>query len=342
MAGLTEPNQVAGKREDLSDIYSIVDMKETPFLTRVNKSAKPTNARFDWVVDSYAAVDTGAVVDGTDVGEYDNHAAARAELSNYIQIKRRSYKVSRLSETVSKVAGVPSEISLAAAKALTELKRDQEATFLLNGQDGQADNGSSGYKTVSLGKWIDTTGPTAPVNMAAAPQSSYRPASAQIITTATASITEDGTLQTLLQAIYDATGMSGDYVLFAGSTLRRRFTDMTRTIANATSTSTKVRMFNQTASSGTVSSTTTIFQGDYGAIEIVSSNFIGNDYNTAGNTGKNVGYLLDMDKIHLRSNKTPGRESFEDQGGGPRIMVEAVAGLQVDNPLGLGKFAPTA
>lgn len=336
MPGLTEPNQV-GKREDLADIYSIVDQKQTPFTTRLNKSKKATNSEFDWLVDGYATPKVSGTVDGTDVADYENHASGRGRLGNYIQVFRRTAKVSRLSENVSTVAGVPSEIGLASAKKLVELKRDIETTLLQNAVDGQADDGTKPYLTVSLGKWIDTTGPTTPRAVPAA----YRTATAQIVTTATSSLTEDGSVQGLLQAIFDATGMSGEFVLYAGSVLRRRFTDMTRTIANATSTATKVRMFNMD-NSKTVASTTTIFQGDYGTIEIVSSSFIGNDYTTGGATGKHVGYVVDHDKLHLRSNKTPGRESFDDNGGGPRIMIEAVCGLQVDNPIGLGAFKPSA
>jgi len=336
MPGLTEPNQVS-KREDLADLYSIADMKETPFTTRLRKSKKPTNSEYDWTVDAYATAKVTGTVDGSDVADYENHAANRARLGNYIQIFRRTAKVSRLAEHVSVVAGVPSEIGLASAKKLVELKRDVEATFLQNGVNGQLDTGAVPYLTASLGKWIDTTGPTIPKTVPAA----FATPTAQIITTATASLTEDAHVQAMLQAVYDNTGMNGEFVLFAGSTLRRRFTDMTRTIANTNSTATKVRMFSS-ENGPKVSSTTTIFQGDYGTIEIVSSNFIGADYTTGGNTGKNLGYLCDMDKLHMRSNKTPGRESFDDTGGGPRIMIEAVCGLQVDNPLGLGAFKPAS
>lgn len=335
MAGLTEPTQV-GKREDLADIYSIVDMKSTPFITRVNKSKKPTNTKFEWLVDAYATPRVTGVVDGKDASEYENAASSRARLANYIQVFRREKKVSRLSENVSEVAGVPSEIGLASAKALIEIKRDMETTFLQNGVDGQADNGTAPYLTATLGKWIDTTGPTVPASVPAA----YRPTSAQIVETATASLDENTNVQELLKAIYDATGMNGDYVLFLGSTIRRRFTEMTRTAS--TTSANKPRTFNADMGSTTITHTTTVYEGDYGTITLESSNFIGYDYSTAGNTGKNVGYLLDMDKIHIRQNKSPGRESFEDQGGGPRIMIEAVAGIQVDNPVGLGKFAPTA
>ncbi len=336
MAGLTEPNQI-GKREDLADLYSIVDMKSCPFLTRVNKSKKPTNSKFEWLVDAYATPKVAGTIDGADVTDYENHATNRARLANYVQVFRRTKKVSRLSENLSDVAGVPSEIGLASAKGLVELKRDMETTLLQNGVDGQLDTGAVPYLTVSLGKWIDTTGPTVPTSVPAA----FRPASAQIVTTATASVDETSHVQLLLKTIYDATGMTGDYTLFCGSTLRRQITDMTRVLAGQ-SVAAKPRTFEVDMGSGTITSSTTIYQGDYGTFTVESSNFIGNDYTTAGNTGRNVGYLLDMDKISLRQLKSAGRESFDDMGGGPRILLEAVAGLQVDNPIGLGKFAPTA
>ncbi len=329
MASLTEPNQV-GKREDLADIMAIVDVKATPFVSRVNKSRKATNSEFDWLVDNYATPQTTGTVDGTDVSAYENHAVNRARLGNYVQVFRRTSKVSRLSEDLSNVAGVTSEIAQAASKKLVEIKRDIEST-LLGGNDGQADTGAIPYLTIGLDTWINTTGPTLPRTVPAA----FRPASTQVNTTACASLTEDTDIQGILTSIFDTTGMAGEYVLYAGSVLRRRFTDMTRTIANTTSTSTKVRTFNLGADSGKISNTTTIYQGDYGTIEIESSSFIG-----GSTVDTDRGYLLDMDKIHLRYNKMPTVERFPDLGGGPRLLVEAVAGLQVDNPIGLGKFKP--
>lgn len=339
MPSLTEPIQV-GKREDLADIYSIVDMKATPFTTRVNKSAKATNSEFDWIVDNYQSPNTNGTVDGTDVAAFENAAVNRGRLGNVIQVFRRSAKVSRLAEDLSNVAGVRSEIALASAKKLVELKRDQEYTFL-GTNDGQLDDGTKPYLTVGLDTWINTTGPTVPK----AVPSIFRTNTTQIITTATASVSEDVDIQALLTAIYDNTGMNGDYVLFAGSVLRRRVTDCTRYVANVQSTSvaiaTKVRTFTQSAVEPKITSTTSVFEGDYGTFEVVSSNFIGQAYAT-GAGAKGMGYLLDMDKIHLRSNKTPSVERFPDLGGGPRILVEAIAGLQVDNPIGLGKFKPAS
>jgi len=331
MPQLIEPAQIA-KREDLADIMAIVDVRATPFVSRVRKDKGAANSLFQWPVDAYALPNTDGVVDGVDISQYENHAEQRAILKNQVQIKRRTAKVSRLAQEVSVVAGVPSEIAQAGEKKLIELKRDVESTLLADA-DAQADNGALPYLTCGLGAWISVAGPTLyPVPAA------FRPPSAQIVTTATASLTEDTDIQGILQAIFDGTGMNGEYVLFAGSILRRRFTDMTRTVANTNSTATKVRTFEIDAAAGRIENSTTIYQGDYGTIEIESSSFLG--LTAAGAPDKDRGYLLDMDKIHLRYNKMPRAEKFPDLGGGERLMVETIFGLQVDNPIGLGKFLP--
>lgn len=311
----------------MADIYAIVDLKSTPFTSRVNKSKKLTNSKFEWLVDEYAdPVNTG-VVDGQDVSTYENAAENRARLGNYAQEWRRTAKVSRRSENISTVAGVKSEIALATRKKLVEIKRDTEST-LLAANDGQADTGGAPYLTIGLDLWISTTGPTAPASVPAA----YRPNTAQIETTATASLTETH-VQNVLASIFNFTGMTGSYVLFSGSVLRRAFTDFTRTATDTNAN--RTRVFNFDGAGKKIVSSTTFFEGDYGTIELVSSNFIGG---TTVDTDR--GYLLDMDKIHLRSEQRPTVERLPDLGGGPRVLVSYIGGLQVDNPIGLGKFKP--
>jgi hypothetical protein len=333
MPQLTEPNQV-GKREDLADIVANVDVKETPFTSRVNKSSKPTNSRFDWQLDKYASARVAGTVDGVDVGEFENAAEDRERIGNYIQYFRRAAKVSTLAEDLSNVAGVRSELAKATAKKIVELKRDIEATFL-GGNDGQADNGSVPYLTIGLDKWIDTTGPTIPYAMPTA----YRPdATGQIITTADTSLAESD-IQTMMRVIFEETGMQGDYWMICGAKVRRAFTDFTRTRETASGTdqytNQKVRSFNVDGNSKKVVNTTGIFEGDFGTVTIAASNFIG-----GATYDDDRAYLLDMDKIHVRSLKKPFARPLPDLGGGPRVLIEAVCGLQVDNPLGLGKIKP--
>ena len=332
MAGLFEINQI-GKREDLLDLLTRVDEKATPFMSLVNKGATPRNTYIEWPVDIYDAPSLGGTVDGSDVSSYENHAANRALLSSYLQTFRRTAQVSRLAQEVSDVAGVSDEIAEAIAKKGVELLRDMEATCLSD-QEHQADDGSDPYLLRGLGVWIrDTTNIGAQTSHQV--PAAYRPAAGQYITTATASLTETS-IQSLLQTIWSSTGMMGDYKLLCDATLRRAFTDFTRTIATAGYSS---RNFDFAGDAKKVSNSTTIFEGDFGTVEVIADNFIG--YNAAGTSQTaGRGYLLDMDKIDLRINKNPAVEKFEDRGGGERFLIEARAALQVRNPIGLAQFNP--
>jgi len=130
--------------------------------------------------------------------------------------------------------------------------------------------------------------------------------------------------------------MRGDYKLFCDATLRRRFTDFTRTIATAGYSG---RDFNFDGNSSRVSNTTTIFDGDFGTVEVIADNFIGfSSTGAAQEAGR--GYLVDMDKVDIRMHKQPTVERFEDQGGGERFMIESRASLCVRNPLGMAQFSP--
>lgn len=336
MPGLLEKNQV-GKREDLADIIAVTDMKLTPFSTMVKKGKKPGNTLLEWQVDKYDSPQLAGVVDGTDVTDFQNAAANRVRLKNNIQIFRRTHKNSRLSENVSDVAGASEgELARGIAKKLVEIKRDMESAFL-GDNNSQTDNGGIPYLTRGIGKWIVTSDSDQyPVD------SAYLPASAQVITTACASLAEDTDLQGMMQAIFDATGMSGDYKLIAGSVLRRRFTDMTRMVPNAgdvAQKSTKIRTFAGEMNSSSVNMSTAIFEGDFGSIEVVPSNFIGLSA-TSSTVDSDRGYVLDFDKIDVCYSNLPKVERLPDLGGGPRVLIEAVAGLRCFNPIGLGKYLP--
>lgn len=335
MAMLFEINQVA-KREDLLDLITRVDEKATPFMSLVNKGTTPQNTFISWPVDSYASPALGGTVDGTDVSSYDNHAASRALLSSYLQTFRKAYQVSRLAQEVSDVAGLGAgnEIAEASAKAGVELVRNMEAT-LLSDQEHDADDGTNPYLLRGLGVWIRDTANIGAQTGGHQVPAAFRPAAGQINGDPTADITESD-IQTMLQTIWSATGMTGDYKLFADATLRRAFTDFTRTIATA---GYSQRNLNYDGDGTRISNTTTIFDGDFGSVEVIADNFIG--YNAAGNSQEaGRGYLLDMDKIDLRVNKQPTIERFEDKGGGERFLIEGRAALQVRNPIGLGQFSP--
>jgi len=328
MASLLEKDQI-GKREDLADLIALVDAHDCPLVSGAKKGAKPGNTLMQWQADSYASAVSTGTVDGTDVGssDYQNPGENRAILSNYVQIHRRSIRVSPLSVEISNVAGLKDELANGIAKKLVELKRDMETTYL-SANDAQADDGTNAYLTKGLATWISTSG-----GSVLQVPSGFRTPSASIETTATTSNITDTTVQDVLASIYSQTGSIKNFTMPLGRTLKRAFTDQltgTRSVTDASNNiaATQVRTFSP-QSGKKVSIAVDIFEGDFGTVSLVPDNFM---------PAQTDGYVLDMDGLEIRYGKLPEVKELPDSGGGPIRMIEAVAALVVYNPLAHGKF----
>lgn len=354
MALLTEPNISSGKREDLADLIAVVDAKDVPFVSMARKGSKPGNTYFRWQHDSLPAAKPNTNVDGTDVSSYDNYTngsnmgsgttAYRVELSNYVQVWRRAVRVSPLSEDIANVAGVNSELAANVAKGIKALKRDMEVSFCSDA-DGQADNGSVGYRTKALQTWISTSGgstPTVP--------SSVRSASGQIQGgSAAASTLTETMVQNMLTTLYDNRGEIKTYDALVGTTLKRAFTNLVSTTATSTNSgtdgyiATRTLAMNRDATSSTLTSNLQVFEGDFGTIRLHPTAFLSTitySTNTATVTAAPFkGLVLDMNLVEIRygGNVASVRE-LPDAGGGAARLIEAVAGLVCHSPLAHGKF----
>ena len=326
MASLLEKDQV-GKREDLADLIALVDAHDCPLVSGAKKGAKPGNTTMTWQADAYASAVSTGTVDGTDVSAYENPGTSRALLQNYVQIHRRSIRVSPLSVEISNVAGLKDELANGIAKKIVEIKRDMETSYL-SANDAQADDGSDAYLTKGLATWISTSGgsvfqvPTA-----------FRTPTASIETTATTSDITDATVQDVLASIYSETGSIKNFTMPLGRTLKRAFTDRltgTRSVTDASNNiaATQIRTFSP-QSGKKVTLAVDFFEGDFGSVSLVPDNFM---------PAQTDGYVLDMDGIEIRYGKLPEVKELPDSGGGPIRMIEAVAALIVHNPLALGKF----
>lgn len=340
MAMLTEPNQV-GKREDLLDVLYRIDNRNTPFTSMLNSGSTPQNFLLEWPVDTHFAPRNAAYVGGTDVAEFRNHADERALLRTYMQNFREASMVSRDAVEVSNVAGVSDELGEAIEKMMVAIKRDMEATFL-SSQEHQAESGAgTPYLTRGLGNWLVDTANIASQTLYQVPEA-YRPAAAQYVTTATASLTDDS-INTVLQSIFDTSGMAtGTMYLLAGSVLRAKFTDMTRTIqAGSTNTFEATNNFNYDGNTRSIQKTTDVYQGDFGTVQIELCSYIGCDMTASSVTpDTDRGYLVDMDHLQCRWHKTPTLNRLTDNGGGPRFEIYSRAALQCSNPKAMAQFIP--
>jgi hypothetical protein len=333
MAELLITNQV-GAREDLADLIAVADQKSTPLLSMARKGKDPINPLFSWLTDNLSDPQLAGVLSNQDATTFADPAAGRARLYGRIQKTWRLPKVDDIAENVSDTAGIgrKREMARAVTKSLQELARDIESVFCSDAES-QEQSGANPYKTRGLGKWIDSSAQSdLPVPAA------YRTPASSISTTATNSIT-DGTIQALLQSIYEQTGKSKSYTLLCGPTLKRRFTGFQQVAFGSANPGGNIRVFNGDLADRKYEARVDIFIGDFGELVLTPSLFLGKDASAAAQLRR--GYILDMDMLHVRYNRRPRYQPLDDAGGGPRGIVDAIVGLQVDNPLAFGKIAST-
>lgn len=328
MPGLIETDQV-GKREDLSDLISVVDAKETPVSSLLPKGKALSNSLFEWQADAYDDPNTDGVLDGADVTTFSNKSENRAKLSGRVQKMRRSWMVSDLSENLSNVAGLASEKASAKAKCILELKRDIESV-ICSDNDSQEQDGTSTYKTRGLGKWIQNGAQTdLPVPAA------FRTPTASINTTAMASLTET-LVQDVLESVYNESGKKGSYIMPCGTKLKRAFSGLAQYVPDKAS-HLAVRRVSQ-AKPDMIVNTVSVYEGDFGTVTLLPSLFLANG---TADAPTRRGYLMTPDQAEIRFLRQPGGMELENKGGGPRGYADTILALCVKNPLGMGKFAAT-
>jgi hypothetical protein len=325
MAELIHTAQV-GAREDLADLIAIADMKATPFLTAAKKSAAPTNPLFSWLVDGLDNARRTGVLGNEDAATFENKAANRKRLYGRIQKLWRLPKVSDIAENVSDTAGlgVKAEMRAAIARSMKEIARDIEAT-LCSDQDSREESGSDANLTRGLGSWINNS-----AQSDLAVDSAYRTPAASVTTTATGSMT-DTVVQGILQSIYTQTGVRKRLTALCGPTHKRAYTAMTQVQFGSTNVASAVRVYNAELAAGIVGASVDVFIGDFGELELVPSMFLRTDVSAAA--GLCSAFYVDMDGVSIRYNRRPRYKPLEDNGGGPRGIIDAIVGLQVDSPL---------
>lgn len=347
---LSQANKL-GRREEIANLISLVDAKDTPFTSMAKKGSQPQQTLFRWQVDSLPEPKTDGTVDGTDVstGDYENFVKEgtkqyRNELASYIQIFRRSVRVSKLTQSsVTNIAGVKDELANNVTKGITMLKRDMEKTFCsanVSQAEKTVNNAVVPYKTRGLDKWlVKAADKDTNENSTIVPDEFCLPfdandATSSSITTGTLANLNETQIQNVLTSIYKQTGQYKNYDCLAGPLLKRAFTNLvftTRQVAGDDLSPTEsVRNFNRDATDSSYVSSIDVFEGDFGAIRLHPSLFLKNF---------SVGYVIPFEHVEVRYGGNVAEiTNLPDYGGGPARLIEAVAGLVVHNPLAFGKF----
>ena len=312
---------VAGNRESLLDIITILEPESCPLTSMANK-LNATGTFNEVMVDDLSVASFDGVNEGEDVQNFSNKAANRARIGNYVQKFRRTYAVSDIQEIVD-TAGVASEFANAESKAVREIKRDMEAAFC-SAQDRQADSGAgSPYKTRGMFKFLGVGG-----------QPSDIPAFAQNVANDTSSTISEANFNSVLQELYEANGMpGGQLTLIAGPTLKKEISDFSR----QTGGSANVFQVTQPAESKKITLSVNFYEGDFGNVAIIPSTLLNRTSGSATIDG-DAGLLIDPDYVAIHTLKAESNSELENQGGGRRGFCDVIAGLAVHSPKAHGYF----
>ena len=310
-----------GQREDLSDVLTILEPESTPFVSMANK-ATATGTFFEVQVDDLSVVDFSGINEGEDVTAFDNKAANRARIGNFIQSFRRTYAVSNIAELVD-TAGVANEFAASEAKAVREIKRDLEAA-VCSAQDRQADSGTgSPYKTRGMFKFLGVGG-----------QPSDIPTFAQNVANDTTGTQTEATFNSVLQELYEANGMpGGQLTLIAGPQLKKEISDFARQAGGAGF----AFSVTQPAESKKITLTVNLYEGDFGTVAIVPSVFLNRTSGSSTIDG-DAGLLIDPEYVAIHTLQAESNSELENQGGGRRGFCDVIAGLAVHSPKAHGFF----
>jgi hypothetical protein len=148
----TKTYDVAGRREDLTDVIHDVSPTDTPFMTAIGKGSA-THTNHEWQTDALAPADgDNAVLEGDDAAN--DAATATVRLGNYTQLMDKVIQVSS-SQRAADNAGRGDELSYQLMKRSKELKRDME-TRLTGNYASVAGSAGAARKCAGFEAWIQT------------------------------------------------------------------------------------------------------------------------------------------------------------------------------------------
>lgn len=308
--------------------FTRIEPQVTPMFSMLKKGKAPSASYSEWCVDDLSDPTLAVDAEGDDVTTFENPGENRARIGNHLERQKRAWQVSDLEMLVDDAA-VANQVAEAKSKKLLELRRDMAATVGSDQANQAGGSGSGAAKTRGLGQWILASAQTNnPVN------ANYLTPSASINTTAAASFAETD-VNGVLESIYGQTGDLGSFKLFCGTTLKKEFSEFSRTGgANG------VYRQNEDATSNKITKNVLVYEGDFGSLDIIPDLFLAKDGSAASQGMR--GYVIDPSLVEVAFADGPSHYDLEDQGGGPRGFYKAWYMTRVKNPLGLGKFAATA
>ncbi len=328
MPGLIEPNQV-GQRQDLSNYITNIERENAPLFSMLPKD-EVHKTTFESQVDDYGDTsDIDGVASSADASTFTNQVENRGLIENSVMKMWENPKVDDFSENVSENPAIASEYRESVRKATVRLKFRMEKKLLSRTEAAkQGQGGATAYATCSIGGFVNSSAPTGTQTV----PTRFRTPSAHIYTSPVAACKES-TFIDIMQEIFEATNGMGMFTGVFGSSLKKRVSEFSIYQPDVAS-NTVVRQINK-SDTKTLETCVDVVKGDFGMLTIVPSTRV-NHFGTDGSENSQAikrgsGYMLDLKMWGLAFKRRVGHKSLEDQGGGPRGIVDTIFGLRCKN-----------
>lgn len=333
MPALHSKEQV-GKRESLADLISIIEAEGCPLTSMLNKRKRPNQEKNEWQIKKYPVTGHEGVLDRKDVDNFTSNP--RVRVAAMAQKTWHNPGVSDFSEE-AEVAGLSKgEMAEQISDALVTVKRQIEKRCLSDAES-QEDNGQVPNETRGAFKWVESAAQSHfPV------PDGYRTSAGNIYTGTLVALTEDVLIAMCNSAYLERNGPS-NLKGFVGVALKAHISNYTRYDSSVVGKE-SVRMFNQDAGSKAVINCVDILKFDTGKINLLLAPFLLTHRKTGERTAASTmaGLFIDPTMWGLAYTRMPRVRRLEDQGGGPRAIVDAIFMLMCDNPQGHLKVVPSA
>ncbi|MEZ0602945.1 DUF5309 family protein [Paraburkholderia sp. IW21] len=293
-----------GNREDLIDKVFMISPTDTPFVSAIAQTSA-TAVYHEWQTDALsAAIANNAAVEGADASY--SVEAPTTRLGNYSQIVLDAFSVSNTQEAV-KHAG-PNQIARVQAKTMMQLKKDIEASAIVNGTSsaGTSSTGRQmkGLKGFLATNYVGGTGGAAPV--AGNPGTAPAAGTAQAYT--------EALLKSALLSAYNA---GGDVNVLLLTPLGKQV---------QSSFSGNVTKFQDVSNSGeiTLKTSYTIYQSDFGDVTCVPNRVM-------SQVGDHAVYGIDTDMFALAVLRGMETEEMATTGDARNFQIRWEGTLEARN-----------
>ena len=349
----TENEQV---REDLSNIYINIDVRKNPFLLRMRKGESLMNTLFSWAIEKYEDGRDNNLVSG--IPENQDVTVFETDLQERLWGRSQKFwRTPHVTTESNEINATPADFGKynhQVTKKTVEQRRNIEKR-LFSDADSKDDDGTTGREFMGLGRFVNDTVSVGSAGSAltfgdsqtAVPVDLQTPTAQIYVGNLNALdgsgneklVFDDAALNAMLQNRFDAIGATNELSWFVDPVLKVHMSKMQRYQKNMVNFTPTTR----TPQEAIMARNYLMFGAD-----LIETDFGPQDVNMVSwmprtSTGalSGRGYALDMEFMFMRpSGRFLTHQELEDQGAGPRGLIQSILGPQYGHPAAHLKVDP--